>query len=317
MRSPADPWPAHPRPLAATARDHARVARESFHFVNSRIGASLLVWLLIGIALALPAGLYLLDRNVAGTMERWEGRAGLSVYFEPGADVRAARSMAARLQAKAEAQTVWVVTPEEALREFQGQSGLSDALDLLSDNPLPASVRISLADGVSAAARARLVAELGSQDAVEEVVVETAWLERLAAIGAVVERLGWMLAGFFGLGATLVTVASVRLAIEARLEELKVQKLVGATDAFARRPFLYLGVIYGAGGGVLAAVLNAATGVALEAPLGRLFEGYGRDLEWSGLDHIFASGLVAVGAALGVCGAMIASRQRLRGLDPV
>ena len=317
MRSSADPWPAHARPLLATVRDHGRVARESFLFVNSRIGASLLVWLLIGIALALPAALYLLDRNVAGAMQRWEGRAGLSVYFEPGADVASARRLAARLEAMAEVQAVWVVTPEEALREFQGQSGLADVLDLLPDNPLPASMRISLVDGVSTAPRARLVAELGSEDAVEEVVVETAWLERLTAIGAVVERLGWLLAGLFGLGATLVTVASVRLAIEARLEELRVQKLLGATDAFVRRPFLYLGMIYGAGGGLLAAVLNAASMVALEAPLGRLFEGYGWDLEWSGLDHIFASGLVAVGAVLGVCGAIIASRQRLRRLEPV
>ena len=315
-RSP-EPWPAVDRPAFATIRDHARVARESFHFVSSRIGASLLVWLLIGIALALPGGLYLIDQNVAGAMDGWRGRAGLTVYFEPAADVQRARVLATRLEALPETRRVWVVTPEEALEEFRGGAGMSDALDLLEHNPLPASVRVSVADGVSTEALRGLAATAGAEEGVEEVVLETAWFERLAAIAAVVERLGWFLAGLFGLGAALVTVTAVRLAIESRLDELKVQKLVGATDAFVRRPFLYLGVIHGAVGGILAAVLNAAALIALEAPLGVLFEEYGRDLEWTGLDHIFALGLLVIGAVLGAGGAWVASGQRLRGLAPV
>ena len=317
MPKTADPWPAHERPALATLRDHARVAGESFRFVSSRVGASLLVWLLIGMALALPGGLYLIDHNLAGAMDRWEGRAGLSVYFEPGAGSEGARALATRLDAMAETERVWVVTAEEALEEFRGNAEVSDALDLLDDNPLPASVRVSVSDGVSGATLARLAADVGADESVEEVVIETTWLERLAAIAAVVERLGWMLGGVFGFGAALVTLSSVRLAIESRLEELKVQKLVGGTDAFVRRPFLYLGLIYGAGGGVVAAVANAAAMLALEAPLGVLFRGYGQDLELTGLDHIFASVLVGAGAALGIFGAMIASRQRLRGLEPV
>ena len=312
-----DPWPAHARPAFATVRDHARVAGESFYFVSSRVGASLVIWLLIGIALALPGGLYLIERNLTGAMDRWEGRVGLSVYFEPGSGSAGAQALAARLEAMEETERVWVVTPEEALEEFRGLAEVSDALDLLEDNPLPASVRVSLADGVPTAAVSRLAGEVSADEAVEEVVIETTWLERLAAIAAAVERLGWMLAGLFGLGAALVTLSSVRLAIESRLPELRVQKLVGGTDAFVRRPFLYLGIIYGVGGGVLAAVLNAAALLALEVPLRTLLESYGQDLELTGLDHIFAGVLLGVGALLGVCGAMVASRQRLRGLEPV
>ena len=317
VASAPDPWPPHARPAFATVRDHARVARESFYFVSSRVGASLVIWLLIGIALALPGGLYLIERNLTEAMDRWEGRVGFSVYFEPASGAAGAEALAARLDALRETERVWVVTPEEALEEFRGHAEVSDALDLLEDNPLPASVRVSLADGVSSATIARLAAEAGADPSVEEVVIETTWLERLAAIAAAVERLGWMLAGLFGLGAALVTLSSVRLAIESRLEELRVQKLVGGTDAFVRRPFLYLGIIYGMGGGVLAAVLNAAALLALEAPLRALFEGYGQDLELTGLDHIFAGVLLGIGASLGVCGAMVASRQRLRGLEPV
>lgn len=317
MGSAPDPWPAHARPAFATVRDHARVARESFYFVSSRVGASLVIWLLIGIALALPGGLYLIERNLTGAMDRWEGRVGFSVYFEPVSGVAGAAALAARLDAMQETERVWVVTAEEALEEFRGHAEVSDALDVLEDNPLPASVRVSLADGVPPATVARLAAAASGAAGVEEVVIETAWLERLGAIAAAVERLGWMLAGLFGLGAALVTLSSVRLAIESRLEELRVQKLVGGTDAFLRRPFLYLGVIYGVGGGVLAAVLNAAALLALEAPLGTLLEGYGQDLELTGLDHIFTGVLLGVGALLGMCGAMVASRQRLRGLEPV
>ena len=317
MRRQADPWPAHARPRLATVRDHWRVAGESFYFVSSRMGASLLVWLLIGISLALPAGLFLLERNLAVAMDRWQGRAGFSVYYRPGVPVEVARARAARLDAMPETQRVWVVTPEAALEEFRGNAEVSDALDLLEENPLPTSVRVTVSEEVSTATLRMLANQVGQHEQVEEVVLETTWLERLAAISAFVTRLGWMLAALFGLGAALVTLSSVRLAIESRLEEVKVQKLVGGTDAFVRRPFLYLGLIYGAGGAVVAAVLNAAALLALEGPLGQLFRSYGEDLELTGLDHIFALELLGVGAALGIVGAMVASRQRLRGLELV
>ena len=137
----------------------------------------------------------------------------------------------------------------------------------------------------------------------------------MALVSSWVSRLGVILGVLFGIGAVLVTATSVRLAIEARLEELRVLKLVGATDRQIRRPFLYFGAFYGLGGGLVAAMLISLCLVAIEAPLSNLLGSYGRDLETAGFDPIFLSGLLLMGGFLGVAGALLAARQRLTDLE--
>lgn len=311
----ADPWPQPDRPRLRTLREHWRVSRESLAFVSRRPGTTLLVWLLIGIALALPASLHLMQRHLGEAADEWRGRPGLSVYFDVGADIAAVHALQAQLEALPAIDRAWVITPEQALDEFRGSVAAADALELLDENPLPASLRAILATDappyrLNAAARLA-----GGAEAVEEVVLETAWLERLGALSAVANRLGAILAILFGIGAVLIAASSVRLAIEARLEELRVQRLVGGTTAFIRRPFLYLGFIYGLGGGMVAAMLIATALIALEPPLGALFDSYGSSLQLDWMDRTFVSALLGSGGLLGVAGALIASRQRLGALE--
>ena len=132
-----------------------------------------------------------------------------------------------------------------------------------------------------------------------------------------VSRLGVILALLFGLGAVLVTASSVRLAIEARLDELRVLLMVGATPGQVRRPFLYFGAIYGFGGGVIAAMLIAVTLVILESPLQSLLGSYDQELDMAGLNPAFLAFILLLGIALGVLGALIAVRQRLNDLEIV
>jgi cell division transport system permease protein len=310
-----DPWPKHRPGWLARWRDHARIIRETATFVSARLGTSLLVWLLVGIALALPAGLYLLQLNLAAMTGAWEGRPGLSVYFELGSGAQALSGLRDTLQQQSMVAAVQVTTEAEALEEFQTFAGLADALALLDENPLPASLRATLASGADGDDLDAL-AELARQaDGVAEVVVERTWLERVTDITRVVTRLGFMLAVLFGVGAVLITATSVRLAIEARLEELRVLKLVGATDAQIRRPFLYFGLVYGLGGGLVAAMLISIGLLGIEAPLSELLGSYGQDLGLIGFDLAFLASLFAVAGGLGIVGALIAARQRLSGLE--
>ncbi len=124
-----------------------------------------------------------------------------------------------------------------------------------------------------------------------------------------------MLAVLFGLGAVLITATSVRLAIEARLEEIRVLKLVGATDAQMRRPFLYFGLVYGLGGALVAAMLISLCLLVIEAPLSDLLGSYGQELELAGFNLAFLGVLFAVAAVLGVSGALLAARERLSNLE--
>ena len=298
-------------------RDHWRIAAESFHFISARPGTSFLVWLVVGIALALPSGLRLLQVNMDEMTAEWEGRPGLSVYFELDAAAAEIDTVRQSLAEDALIMTVAVISAEAALDEFKTLSGLGDALDLLDANPLPASLKATFTRNVTADELAALTAPIADREGVAEVVVEKTWLERLNDMSEVVSRLGWVLAALFGVGAVLVTASSVRLAIEARLEELRVLKLVGATSGQLRRPFLYFGAIYGFGGGMVAAMLLALTLVVIEPPLRSLLGSYQRTLEFAGFDPWFFAALLGVGSALGIAGALLAVRQRLSNLEIV
>jgi cell division transport system permease protein len=320
-----DPWAAEsPAGVAALGarmrrwgRDHRRVARESLLYVSGRLGASLLVWLLIGIALALPGGLYLLQTNLTHMTQDWEGRPGISAYFEADAPARLAEELRDELAADAAVERVTLVTAEAALAEFQQFADVSDALAHLDTNPLPASLRIVLRDSSDVDAFDQMATRLRAHAGVAEVSIEKTWLQRVQAMTRLVRRLGLVLALTFSLGAILVTATSVRLAIESRLEELRVMKLVGATDQHIRRPFLYFGLFYGLGGGLAGAMLISAMLLIIETPLATLLGSYGAQMQLAGLNGAFFVGLLGLGGVLGVCGALVAARQRLRGLQVI
>lgn len=317
MRARTRIWPDESRPWGAYWRDHGRVLRDSLSYLSGRFATTLCVWLSIGFALALPAALYLLEVNLVRVAGQWRENPGFSVYFEAGVAMEVPQDLVRRLQATDGIERVWLTTPEEALAEFRELSGVGDALELLDDNPLPASVRATVTNSVSPTGLAVLAERAAGTDGVEDVVMERSWLERLGAIREVVARLYWSLTGILGLGAVLIAAATVRLAVEARLDEVKVLALVGANRAYVRRPFLYLGAAYGLGGAVIAAMAISALLLFLEEPLVRLFGSYGRDLELTGFDPIFHLMLLAVGAMLGTLGAVVASNQRLKGLNTV
>lgn len=311
------PWPSPARSRFAWFRAHARVASESLSYLSSRLATSLLVWLLIGIALALPAGLYLLQKNLSNLTGDWQGRPGVSVYFEREASAPMIEALIAKAEAHTKVQNVWHISPEEALAEFQEFSGLAESIDLLAANPLPSSLKVTLANSADVIDLQDVARVLDNQAGVDEVVIEKTWLERLAALSSLVNRLGVILGAMFALGAVLVTATSVRLAIEARLDELRVQKLVGASSAYLRRPFLYFGLLYGLGGGLIALMLISAMLLLLEAPLSTLMGSYGGTLTIVGFNVSFLVGLMALGGVLGLFGAILASKQRLASIEVV
>ncbi len=294
-----------------------RVGSESVHFVSSRLGTSFLVWLVVGIAMALPAGLWILQVNMDEMSADWEGRPGLSIYFAIDVTTDDVDAAVAALRSEPLISSVEVTSAEAALEEFKTYSGLGDALDLLEDNPLPTSLTARFAGNVEGEDVDALISRVQGLGGVAEAVVEKTWLERLHDLSQVVSRLGSVLALLFGVGAILVTASSVRLAIEARLDELRVLKMVGATQGQIRRPFLYFGAIYGFGGGVIAAMLIAVTLVVIEPPLESLLGSYSQELNLAGFDPTFLLVILALGSLLGVIGALIAVRQRLNHLEIV
>ena len=310
-KAPKHPWP-RTSVRGSWRRDHFRVAGDSLRHVSRRFGTTLLAWLLVGIALALPAALFLVQSGLSELTGRWDHRPGLSVYFEPGTGPDA---LAAVLREQSGVERVEVTTQQEALAEFGAQAHLAGALDVLESNPLPASLRMAPVAGAGPAELERLAELARRHPGAVEVVVERTWLERVTDAALVARRLGAILGALFALGAVLVTATSVRLAIEGRLEELKVMKLVGASDGQVRRPFLYLGMLYGLGGGVLAAMLLSVGLTVVEAPLTSLLGSFEVDFEPAAFGVRFLAILLGAGTVLGVTGALLAVRQRRASLD--
>ena len=315
MPASNEPWPRLKRPIMATFRDHVSVIRDSVRSTSHRFGTSLLVWFLIGTAMSLPAGLYMIERNIEMFARQWESLNSFSIYFEVGASEGEVNKLVQQIRSQVEVATVRTITPEEALDEFSSYTEITDAMMLLESNPLPASARVTVDDELSLERLSEIASQFDAASAIEEIVVERAWLERLHAVDELVSRLGWVLGILFGAGAVLITAASVRLALEMRLEEIKVLKLVGATNAFVRRPFLYFGIIYGLGGALVAAMVLSASLILLEAPLAAVWSSYGEMVSFHGDEPAFYFILILVGAILGWVGGLVSSNQRLSDIN--
>jgi len=295
---------------------HRLSAAESLLRVLNNPGSSLLTWLVIGIALALPTGLGVALDNIGAVSASWESPAQVSLFLQDGLAPERAGELAAELRARDDIDATHLVTRAEALAEFRTLSGFADVLESLDENPLPDLVLVTPAAGLDQPQVARLHDALAQIPEVAEAVLDMAWLQRLNSLMALGRRVVLAVGGMLVVGVLLILGNTIRLAIESRREEIEVVKLVGGSNGFVRRPFLYTGLWYGVGGGVLAAVLVSAALWFLEAPVGELVALYESAFELSGLGFMGALNLVILGGLLGLAGAWLAVSRHLVEIEP-
>ena len=266
----------------------------------------------MAIALALPLGLGL----ALGNIERFSGSVTesreIGVFLKHDVTVAQARDLATGIGARADVSRVEVRTPEEGLAEFRAMSDLAGALDVLEDNPLP-TVLVVQPQGDGDA----LAADLRQLPQAEIVQHDAAWRQRLSAWLAFGERVVQVVAVLLGLGVLLVVGNTVRLDIGARSEEIGVLQHLGATDAFVRRPFLYLGAWYGLAAGLLAGALLLVAGMLMQGRLSALVASYGTQFALSGPGLRGSLLLLAGSALMGWLGAWLATGHHLRRTRPV
>jgi cell division transport system permease protein len=277
--------------------------------------ASLMTLLVIAIALALPAGLRVLVSNLGAVSTAWQGAADFTAYLKLTVGSDRVHALARELAARDDVAEVHVVDRAAALAEFRERSGLGEALAGLDGNPLPDALVIRPSSGLDAdvAAVAAAVRALPEVDVVQ---VDTAWVARLRAILGLAGRVVNIATVLLGLAVAMVVGNTIRLEINQRRVEIEVTKLVGGTDGFVRRPFLYLGLCYGLGGALLAAALIAVTLALLARPVRTLATLYGSSFELAGLSLKDLAVLVGGGALLGWAGAGLATARHLRAIEP-
>lgn len=296
---------------------HVEVAKESLRRLLATPLSSMMTWLVIAIALTLPVGLFVFLQNAQQLSQEWDDAAQISVYLEQQLTEKQGRKIALHVESWDAVQEVRYISPDDALEDFKRSSGFGDALQYLNENPLPAVlVVLPRTDSVDLQTAQKLLEALQILPDVEQAQLDLQWVDRLFRIMALVQRMVLTLGLLLGVAVLLVTGNTVRLAIESRRAEIVVVKLVGATDAFVRRPFLYMGVWYGLGGGLLAWLMVNLVIFWLSGSVTKLAVAYGGDFGLSGLGFLTTLLLWLSSALLGLLGAWLAVGRHLKKIEP-
>jgi cell division transport system permease protein len=301
--------------LLSFLRLHLAEAKRSAQRIRDSGSASFLTALVIAISLALPSSLYLLLNNVEGLVNNWDEQSNISVFLKKDFKESALLAFEKRIQEWDLVKGTRYISAEQALEEFRKSSGLEDIIETLDTNPLPATIIIVPHDS-SVSVLEDIERRLLALPEVEAVLIDTGWIARLNAMLALGKRFVMALAVALSIAVLLVIFNTIRLAIANRAEEILITKLVGATDAFVRRPFLYTGVWYGFVGGLLALVLSEILIILLQAPVIQLASLYQSSYSLKGVGILELFAIPALGLFIGLAGSWMAVSSHLRELIP-
>ena len=280
--------------------------------------STLMTCMVIGIALALPAGLYTLLKNAQQLSGGWESTAQVSVFLKKNIRAEQAQKLKADIQRWPNVVSVHYISREQALKEFQALSGFGDALKALKSNPLPSVliVKPKLSSSKNERATQQLLDKLRDLRQTDKAQLDMQWVRRLYAIMNIVER-GVLILGFLlALAVLLVVGNTIRLAIQNRRKEIVVMKLIGGTDAFIRRPFLYTGFWYGLFGGIIAWLLVSFTMLSISSPIEKLTTLYQNQFELNHMSLLTTITLILLSIFLGLIGSWFAVGRHLRDIEP-
>ncbi|MDH5370223.1 MAG: permease-like cell division protein FtsX [Gammaproteobacteria bacterium] len=279
--------------------------------------STLMTCMVIGIALALPTGLHTLLKNAQQLSGGWESTAQISVFLKKEITVTQAQLLKSDIQQWPDIISVDYISREQALKEFQALSGFGDALKALNMNPLPSVliVKPKLSKNNEQATQI-LLNRLRTLKQTDKAQLDMQWVRRLYAIMNIVER-GVQILGFLlALAVLLVVGNTIRLAIQNRRKEIVVMKLIGGTDAFIRRPFLYTGFWYGLFGGFIAWMLVSFTMLSISSPIEKLTTLYQNQFELNNMSFLTTLILLGISILLGLLGSWFTVGRHLREIEP-
>ncbi|HEU4624442.1 MAG TPA: permease-like cell division protein FtsX [Steroidobacteraceae bacterium] len=279
--------------------------------------ASFLTLLVVAVALALPMGLKLFVSNARIATGDFKDAVDLSVYLKTDVALAKAQQLAANAKARHGVADVTLIPADQALAEFRTYSGFGAALEVLEKNPLPHVLHVHPSPDASSTADIETLRQyFKAWPEVELVQIDSEWVMRFNAILDVMRKVLTIAATLLGLGVVAVIGNTIRLEILNRRAEIEVTKLVGGSDGFVRRPFLYTGLFYGLGGALLAWAIIMVTVLVLEQPVATLAQLYGSQYSLSGPAPDDVGLLLGSGAFLGLVGAWISATRHLSRIEP-
>lgn len=278
---------------------------------------SMMTILVLGISLTLPATLHLFVKNASSISQQWDSASEISLFLKLSVNDQQAKNLLKRLELYPEISKVKYISSEQALTEFRQLSGFGQALEYLSSNPLPATILVTPTKRASQAQAAReLLQKLEREREVEQGKLDLEWLTKLEAMTQLIEDIVVGIAILLCLSVVLIIGNTIRLAILNQKDAIAVMKLVGATDSFIQRPFLYSGIWYGVLGGMVAVVCVEVLAQYFTGAVLRLTDLYQSSFQLTGLDLHEMLLLIFFAVILGFAGSYISVRKHIRAIEP-
>lgn len=303
--------------LGSYGINHARTLISSLGRLYQHKLASLMTIAVIAIALALPTGFYIILKNASQLSGNWDSPAKISAYLNDSITEKGMQQIANKLKKDSRIENVETINADQALAEFKLLSGFGAALDALNENPLPSVIVVTpIVDPTKPEAVEELRTELSEIAGIEQAKLDMQWVQRLFAIMRIVERALMVIAILLALAVILTIGNTIRLDIQSRRTEIVVQKLIGATNAFIRRPFLYTGLWYGLLGGIAAWLLISISLQLLQGPVQQLAGLYSSQFTLRSLSLSNALLFITLAIALGLLGSWLAVSKHLKEIEP-
>ena len=296
-------------------RQHRQAMAAAFGKIAAQKAAAALNALVIGIALSLPAGGYALLGSLRALTAGASLDPQLSLFMRVEAKRADAEALGAKLKGDARLRELRFVPREQALKELQATEGLAEVVAALNRNPLPDAF-VLRPKSTEAAALEALARDLRGLPGVAQVNVDSAWARRLGALAGTARLAIALLAALLAFGLVAITFNTIRLQILTQRAEIEISKLIGATDAFIRRPFFYLGALQGLAGGMVALAILWGSLSALNAGVADLAASYGSDFRLGFLTPGDALAVVLFSAGLGWFGAYLSVSKYLLEIEP-
>jgi len=296
---------------------HLQVFFSSLGRMVRHPGSTIMTTCMLGITLALPGGLYVFLQNLNKASVNWSDQARVSIYLQPGTGLSDAEQLAREIEQEKIVASVQLVDPDKALQEFNRQSRLGNALDLLSENPLPYTLVVTPSVDTVEKDQLQIFMETVRQyKLVNYARMDLRWLQRLHALTVLAIRAVLLIGALLCIAVALIVSNTIRLDIFNRQDEIDIISRVGGTGGFIRRPFLYSGCLQGILGALVAVALIEFGLQIVAGPIHRLVGLYHSDFQLHGPSFWMSLGILLTGGGLGWLASRITLHIHLRRLLP-
>ena len=296
--------------------EHTRALMNSLGQLSRSPLATLLTFLVIGIALALPLSLSVALKNIQVISSSFHSTGQINLYLKPNISQEQLHNTMLVLNMNQDIANKQYISPDEGLKEFSQNAGIADSTFDLKQNPLPGVIVVTPTSGLSTAKIQDLVNRLGKLPSVTTAQLDMKWLQRLNAILAIGHRTASVLMILFGIAVLLIIANTIRLTTQNHYKEILVIKLIGGTNRFIQRPFLYSGVLYGLVGAIFAWFIVDIIIDFLHKPITELAGLYNTPYQIKGLGLNTTIDLVAAGILIGLLASWLVVNRYIYSIEP-